>query len=351
MGGRTHPWTPEEDAALRGACAAGASWEEVARLTGHGQNAAMERAAGLGIEKPCARRNVHAWTEAEEARLAELAAGDMSWNEIGGELGRSGGACAEHARSLGVRKARTVQPDGWTPEEDARLAELRAAGRSYREVAVELGRSHGACANRAADLGLTSPRGKASAPAPAPTAAPTAWSSARDRRLRGLCSDPELSWSDVADAIGAPVGETKRHAKALGIRKVRKHEWSEADDDDLRLAWSESSDVATVAARLGVGEERVRFRARTLGLLRPAQQGRHVDWTGDGGCRAEGWPGEAAARPRGAAPWSWKEGRYVWRHRDEPAAALAAELGRTEEEIEEIVAALEGCAAERKATC
>ena len=351
MGGRAHPWTPEEDAALRGACAAGASWEEVARLTGHGLNAAMGRAAELGIEKPRGSLGtVHAWTETEEARLVELATGDMSWDAVGAELGRSGRACAEKARSLGVRKARTVRMDTWTPGEDARLVELRAAGTGYEEAARELGRSAGACRDRARVLGIARPRGVASATTAAPTAAPTAWSSARDRRLRGLCSDPSLSWRDVADAIGVEVGEAKRHAKMLGISKVRKYTWSEADDDDLRLAWSESSDVATVAARLGVGEERVRTRTRALGLSQPAQTGRPCDLPG-GGAHPHGWPGEAAARPRGAAPWSWKEGRYVWRHRDEPAAALAAELGRTEEEVEEIVAALEEGAAERKATC
>lgn len=348
MDGRTHPWTPEEDAALRGACAAGASWEEVARLTGHGTPAAMERAAGLGIEKPRGSLGTaHAWTKAEEARLTELAAGDMSWDAIGAELGRSGRACAEKARSLGVRKSRTIRTDAWTSEEDARLVELRAAGTGYEEAARELGRSTGACRDRARVLGIARTRVGASAP----TAAPTAWSSARDRRLRRLCSDPSLSWPEVADAIGVEVGEAKRHAKMLGISKVRKHTWSEADDDDLRLAWSESEDVATVAARLGTGEERVRTRARALGLSRPAPAGRHDDWSGEGGSHVEGWPGEAAARPRGAAPWSWKEGRYVWRHRDEPAAALAAELGRTEEEVEEIVAALGEGAAERRATC
>ncbi len=45
----------------------------------------------------------------------------------------------------------------WTKADDTRLAKMRGAGLGYKHIAVALGRTEGACQNRACGLGIAKP--------------------------------------------------------------------------------------------------------------------------------------------------------------------------------------------------
>ena len=45
----------------------------------------------------------------------------------------------------------------WTKADDTRLAKMRGAGLAYKHIAVALGRTEGACYNRAYGLGIAKP--------------------------------------------------------------------------------------------------------------------------------------------------------------------------------------------------
>ena len=266
-----------------------------------------------------------AWTPEEDERLRELAADGRPWSSIGAEMGRTGGACAGHARKVGIGKPRAAM--AWTAEEDARLRRAFEDGEDLDAAAAELGRSPKGCESRAFRIGLRH-GGR--------------WTAEEDELLRSSWTGPaSAAW--CAAELGRTEGAVRARAKGLGLTDG----WAIEEEARLIDLWP-SAPMAEVVDECGHTAPQCMAKARSLGVRRP-------DVHGGGRRRASGPPSDPApARTgppaaRAGAAWDWKEGRYIARHRDEPVAALAAELGRTEDEVSEIMAAMD--AAERKTTC
>lgn len=220
----------------------------------------------------------------------------------------------------------------WTEEDDARIRELAAERFSWQAIADDLGVSKSGVQAHAHRIGVSKP-------------STTAWLPEDDARLRELWG--ERSCEACATELGRSPGAVRERALLLGLSNPR-NEWDEVDLERLRQMWSRC-ELRDIADQCHHGEESCRRMAVRLGLKRdpdapPLRKRGERQPAKDGGVPA----GTAPPVPRSGTSWDWKEGRYVWRHRDEPAAALAAELGRTEEEVEEIIAALEEGAAERR---
>lgn len=220
----------------------------------------------------------------------------------------------------------------WTEEEDERIRELAARRLSWQAIADDLGVSKSGVEAHARRIGVSKPSA-------------TAWLPEDDERLRGLWG--RRSREACATELGRSRKAVEERALLLGLSRPR-DEWDEVDVERLRQMWP-CCELRDIADQCHHGGEACRRMAVRLGLKRDPGAPPLRSRDGPRRTRTEGVPtGTAAPVPRSGAPWGWKEGRYVWRHRDEPASAVAAELGRTEEEVEEIMAALEEGEAERK---
>lgn len=91
------------------------------------------------------------WTRMEEARLAELLARAVPYDEIAVRLGRSRSAVGARVSRLRIATdARRL----FTAAEDAMIRTGRADGTTYAAIARRLGRTEGAVKCRARRLGL-----------------------------------------------------------------------------------------------------------------------------------------------------------------------------------------------------
>ncbi|MCB9993098.1 MAG: hypothetical protein H6873_05525 [Hyphomicrobiaceae bacterium] len=95
-----------------------------------------------------------AWSDANVARLRELAAEGLTLREIAVRFDRHYSTIQHHAQRHGIAVARTVQ-SVWTPALEARLRRLVAAGRSRREIAGLMGLPLAAVSRRVTHLGLS----------------------------------------------------------------------------------------------------------------------------------------------------------------------------------------------------
>ena len=78
------------------------------------------------------------FTAEEDAKLAELAADDVSEAATARRMGRNRSSVRERAIKLGVAFRRTRWP--FTPQEHVYMAERRAQGESWFNIALELDR-------------------------------------------------------------------------------------------------------------------------------------------------------------------------------------------------------------------
>jgi DNA-binding NarL/FixJ family response regulator len=102
------------------------------------------------------------WTPEEDKRLLELQAAGKSNFSIAAELRRSVGAVLGHLSVLRTRKRFAINSDApqsttslrkrWTLDDDKRLMELKAKGALYDEIARALGRTEAAVEQRAHTL-------------------------------------------------------------------------------------------------------------------------------------------------------------------------------------------------------
>ena len=100
------------------------------------------------------------WTPEDDARLYELKRQGLTYREIASRLGRSEGAVASHLSELKTGKAvfgaARSRFDPWRVEEDLELCRAYLPnGPTIAEVAERIGRSVGACRMRAKSLGFT----------------------------------------------------------------------------------------------------------------------------------------------------------------------------------------------------
>ena len=100
------------------------------------------------------------WTPEDDARIMELRSQGMTFADIAFELGRKAGSTAGRYRRLvagedELGRARQFNP--WTPEEDALLTKLWDK-QPLLDIAKAVGRSRSACFHRAAFLGIKAPQ-------------------------------------------------------------------------------------------------------------------------------------------------------------------------------------------------
>lgn len=83
------------------------------------------------------RPSFAAWTEAEDAKIRDLAHAGASDRELAEALpGRTRTACRQRRLRLGV-----VQPSAWTPERIGEAVRMREAGLTCPEIGAKLGRT------------------------------------------------------------------------------------------------------------------------------------------------------------------------------------------------------------------
>lgn len=97
------------------------------------------------------------WTEVELALLRDMAAQGATWVSIAAALGRSVNGVCNYAKYHGIVRGKLALCDyhRWTPEEDAQLREMVAAGTHLRQIATAMGRTPRAIYTRAARMGLS----------------------------------------------------------------------------------------------------------------------------------------------------------------------------------------------------
>ena len=105
-------------------------------------------------------RHRTSWTPEEEARLYELKRQGLTYRQIASRLGRTEGAVANHLSELMTGKAvfgaARNRFDPWRVEEDLELCRAYLPnGPTIAEVAKRIGRSVGACTMRAKSLGIS----------------------------------------------------------------------------------------------------------------------------------------------------------------------------------------------------
>lgn len=231
------------------------------------------------------RRNM-AWTEDEKRLLLDLRAQKVPAPQIAKRLGRPVGAVYVAARKLG---SRIMRYETWTPEADAALTAMIAAGDlSDAEIAEKLERTYASVRWRIGALGLKgqrpvgetpkeTPKRKARLKPPAkerrnfPTA--NVWSDEEIRKLAVLSQEGKTSIADAARMIGRPLSGVRAKAKALWLTFPTPQEIEGAKADDaLKAVWPVIRDLSLVAARLGRSKTWVRVRTLELGLRTEGQR-------------------------------------------------------------------------------
>ena len=93
------------------------------------------------------------WTPEEDAVLRRLHAAGLDWATCSTALGRTEKACESRWRNLNAPRVSKGRP--WTEEEDETLRSVLAKGLSWSDAAVKLpGRSSRACMARGKVLGV-----------------------------------------------------------------------------------------------------------------------------------------------------------------------------------------------------
>lgn len=90
------------------------------------------------------------WKKHEEAKLLRLSRSNVELDYLAGLFGRTKAAIAN--KILRLKKVQELPPTRargpWSPREEERLLELRAAKRTLGEIAAELGRPYQGVANK-----------------------------------------------------------------------------------------------------------------------------------------------------------------------------------------------------------
>lgn len=154
------------------------------------------------------------WTPEEDARLAELQAEGRTVPEIAAALGRSKASVKMHAKRLAEAKPRKQLENAWTPAEDARLVEMRGAGAGYDEIAGALGRTARASRHRATQLRKRGGEIARPKPKPAPR---RPWSPEEDAILRRGREAGESFSGLTAHLPGRTKGMIVGRADRLGL--------------------------------------------------------------------------------------------------------------------------------------
>lgn len=151
----------------------------------------------------------------------------------------------------------------WKPEDDARVAELYAAGMPIARIGVALGRTAGAVTNRRKVLGIVDRRGR--------------WSAAQDAVIIAATA-AGLPASAVGAHLGLPSERVRRRRAQLVSTREQPRRYSTDEDAEIRRAFQAGGDLAALSQTLGRSQDALRLRALHLGVHRPVPRRR---WSGD----------------------------------------------------------------------
>lgn len=153
------------------------------------------------------------WSPDEEERLAEMYAQGRSIREMSGELGRTPGGIRARLRRCGFdpdQAGRAAPADpAWLPAQTAYLRKLHAEGWSIREIARTLGRTRREVASRVLALGL-------SPEPPAPVDDDRPWTEEDSARLIHLAGQ-DMNISDIARDMNRSPAAIRARLFYLGL--------------------------------------------------------------------------------------------------------------------------------------
>ena len=184
---RAPGWTPELDAVVRSRYP-----EEgptaIASKIGRTEAAVRARARVLGVQF----RPRRPWASDEVSRLRELAPG-KTLAELARLLGRPMQSVQSKLQELELQPLPPSQmPRVWTPEQDAELRDLYGKGLAFADIGSALGRTPGACQQRAFKLRLKRDRAVRPAPKARPSKKPSSKLS-KDKASKQSASVPAPS--------------------------------------------------------------------------------------------------------------------------------------------------------------
>jgi DNA-binding NarL/FixJ family response regulator len=113
----------------------------------------------------------------------------------------------------------------WTPEEDKRLLELQAAGKSNFSIAAELRRSIGAVLGHLSVLKARQRFGGNSDATQSPTPLRKRWTLDDDKRLMELRAKG-ASFNEIANALGRTQAAIEQRAHTLKRQAAAQHLWT-----------------------------------------------------------------------------------------------------------------------------
>ena len=285
-------WTSGDDVILRGLYAEGVALREIGDRLGRSARSIDERRRTLGIAP---RRQVRAWTPAEDALLHAAAARRMPDSQLADHLTRP----VEQVRRrrhliVGPRPAARA----YSSAEDERVRQCWAQAGDVDALAHELKRSAGSLRLRAQALGFYRPH-------PRPR-----WSVQEDATLRDGY-EQALSCTQIARHLpGRSEGAIAARAAKLGLATYARL-WSPNDDQRLRLLSEMGITVGSIAQALGRTPTALVLRARRLDIALP----------------------RAALPPRAARRWTAAEDAVLRTNGALNPAILAGVLGRSSSAI------------------
>ncbi len=103
------PWNGDEVARLR-ELAPGKTLAELARLLGRPMQSVQDKAQELGLQPLSSSQTLRAWTPEQDTELRGLYGKGLTFSEIGSALGRTPGACQQRAFKLRLKRDRAVRP-------------------------------------------------------------------------------------------------------------------------------------------------------------------------------------------------------------------------------------------------
>ncbi len=199
-------WTAELDAKLKRLAATLPTVAAIERELGFGHDTIRKRAGELGIDLPKSR---YQWTAARVAKLRELAPKSRTIKQIAKALKTTTRTVQLHANKLGI----DLPTEGytafhWTPELDAKLAELAKSGRPISSLARLMNTHRDTIERRAQFLGIELPE---------PLPKGLEWTPEMDAQIIRLASDREISLSERARRLGITRETFKKRARRLGV--------------------------------------------------------------------------------------------------------------------------------------
>lgn len=281
-------WNPTDDVTLHELYADGVSLREIGDRLGRSARSVDERRRTLAISP---RRQVPAWTAAEDRLVCAAAATDIPDRQLAQRLARpiEQVRCRRHL-IVGARPA--ARP--YSAAEDEQVRACWADGGDIDALAHRLDRSEGSVRLRAQALDLYRPRPR------------RRWRADEDAILRDGYEQALSCTQIVSQLAGRSAGAVAARAAKLGIVTYARV-WSPLDDHRLRVLSAEGCAVELIAQALGRTPQALLLRTRRLGIaLAPA-----------------------TIMPRAGRRWTTSEDEVLRINRALNPAVLAGALGRS----------------------